>query len=260
MSGLGALPERWRRDRLVCSDRVGLREARLVADDEALVTVVAGPDGSSVAAYGERGAAVRRLVALVAAGEVHAPLRWLTLPREVDLPPAVATALDVEPLPGWDWLSTDSAPDHVPREDEVLRLDPARHSQEIRDCLLTANPGTEADPCGPHEVAWWGVRGGGGSLVGVIGASRRGAAEADQQTWHLHGLGVAPTARRQGLGRALTAAATRDGLGAGAAWVSLGVWADNAAALAMYGMLGFRTDHRRRSYRPAGERATHPRD
>jgi ribosomal protein S18 acetylase RimI-like enzyme len=86
--------------------------------------------------------------------------------------------------------------------------------------------------------------------VGVIGAGRQGAAAEDGFSWHLHGLGVDPGARRGGLGTALMTAATAEGLAAGAEWVSLGVWAANEPALRIYRRLGFRTDHRGRSYRP----------
>lgn len=259
MTVTDVLPPRWRHDRLVCSDGARLEDARVVTDDGALVAVVTGRHGTSVAGYGDGGGAARLVGSLVDSDDLRAPLHWLTLPRDVDLPSPVAAALGVEPLPGWDWLSVDDVPGPQPRETEVVRLDPAADASAIRDCLAAANPGTDADPAGRHEVAWWGVPGPDGGLVGVIGASARGAVTPGRQTWHLHGLGVHPSARRQGFGRALTAAAVRDGLLAGAEWVSLGVWADNAPALAMYAALGFRTDHQRRSYRPVGESLSHPR-
>jgi len=256
MTALDELPERWRRDRLVRSEGVRLVGSRMLADEEALVTIATGPHGTSVAGYGDRGSAARRVGELVGAGELRGPLRWLTLPRDTDLEVAVAADLGVEPLPGWDWLSVDAPPRPQPGERDVVRLDPSADADAVRACLAASNPGTDADPDGPHEVAWWGVRADGDDLLGVIGASGRGG---PRPTWHLHGLGVRPSARRRGLGRALTAKAVRDGLAAGAPWVSLGVWADNEPALAMYAALGFRTDHRRRSYRPVGEVATHPR-
>ena len=251
MTTFEALPRRWRADRLVCSDRARLDGARVTVDDDALVVVAASARGTSVVGYGDEGAAARTVTQLVEAGGLAGPVRWVTLPRDVDLPAAVTAELGVEPLPGWDWLTVDSVAARQPREEDVTRLDPARDTDAIRDCLEAANPGTNADPAGPREVAWWGVRAPDG-LAGVIGATRRGSDDAARETWHLHGLGVRPTSRRDGLGRALTAAAVRDGLGAGASWVSLGVWADNEPALAIYASLGFRTDHRRRSYRPVG--------
>ena len=251
------LPRRWRTDRLVCSDRARLGGARVTADDDALVVVATSARGTSVAGYGDGGAAARAVTGLVEARDLRGPVRWVTLPRDVDLPPGVAAALGVEPLPGWDWLAVDAVPAPQPREDDVVPLDHVRDADAIRECLEAANPGTDADPTGPHEVAWWGVPGPDG-LAGVIGATRRGSDDPTRETWHLHGLGVRPTSRRDGLGRALTAAAVRDGLATGTPWVSLGVWADNAPALAIYASLGFRTDHRRRSYRPVGTGVEHP--
>ena len=55
---------------------------------------------------------------------------------------------------------------------------------------------------------------------------------------------------------ALLVAAANAGLSSGADWVSLGVWADNEPALRIYRRLGWRTDARMRSYRPAEHPAT----
>lgn len=71
-------------------------------------------------------------------------------------------------------------------------------------------------------------------------------------SWHLHGLAVLPQTRRRGLGAALTAAATAAGLDAGADWVSLGMYADNAGARRLYERLGFVTQARMASYGPQG--------
>lgn len=249
MSGpLEALPARWRDDRLVLSDRHKLPGARVLGDDEGIVVLFDGPTGLSVSGHGSDGRAAGIVTSLVNAGELRAPLRWMSLPRATDLPPGVCDELHVEPLPGWDWMSTTSVAD-VPGTDRVARLDLATDLPDIRACLAAANPTTDSDPASPHEAGWWGVRDG-GRLVGVIGAGRRGGAAEDGFSWHLHGLGVRPEGRRTGLGTALMVAATAEGLAAGADWVSLGVWAANEPALRIYRRLGFRTDHRGRSYRP----------
>jgi len=246
--GLEALPPRWRDDRLVLSDRRTLARARVLGDDDGLVLLVDGDDGPTVVGHGPDGRAAAIVSSLVAAGELGPPLRWMSLPRGTDLSTDVCSRLRVQPLPGWDWMSTTSVAS-VPGTDRVQRLDVARDLPEIVDCLREANPSTESDPTDPREAGWWGVREG-GRLVGVIGAGRRGAAAADGFSWHLHGLGVRPEGRRGGLGTALLVAATAAGLAAGAEWVSLGVWAANEPALRIYRRLGFRTDHRGRSYRP----------
>lgn len=251
------LPARWRQDRLVTSDRPRHSGARvLAADDDVLVLAYPRRRGPAVVGYGEDGVAAAALTRLVDDGQLQGPLDWLSLPRDVDLPASTAALLGVEALPGWDWMSTHVAPEAGGPVERVERLS-ADDTDLVVDCLGEANPGSDADPAGPHEVAWWGVRAG-ERLLGVIGAAGQGADDPEATSWHLHGLGVRPEARGQGLGRALTTVAAREGLDAGASWVSLGVWADNATALALYGSLGFRTDHRRRSYRPLGRASSHP--
>lgn len=247
-AALDALPARWRDDRLVLSDRHKLAGARVLGDDEGVVVLFDGPTGLSVAGYGRDGRAAGIVTALVDAGELRAPLRWLSLPRAVDLPGPVRAALRVEPLPGWDWMSTTVVAD-VPGMDRVERLDLEADLPAVLDCLAAGNPTTDSDPASPHEAGWWGVRDG-DRLVGVLGAGLRGGGTDDGFSWHLHGLGVRPEERRGGLGTALMAAATAEGLAAGADWVSLGVWAANEPAQRIYRRLGFRTDHEGRSYRP----------
>lgn len=56
---------------------------------------------------------------------------------------------------------------------------------------------------------------------------------------YLSSIGTARWARGRGLGRLVTAAATRDGLTAGSEWTYLGVFADNDPAIRMYEGLGF---------------------
>ncbi len=191
---LDALPARWRDDRLVLSDRHKLAGARVLGDDEGIVVLFDGPTGLSVTGYGPDGRAVGIVTALVDAGELRAPLRWLSLPRAVDLPGPVCAALSVEPLPGWDWMSTTAVAD-APGTDRVERLDLEADLPAVLDCLAAGNPTTDSDPTSPHEAGWWGVRDG-DRLVGVLGAGLRGGATDDGFSWHLHGLGVRPEGRR----------------------------------------------------------------
>ncbi len=243
-----ALPPRWRDDRVVLTDRHLLAGARVLGDDDGIVVLVDRGSGLSVIGHGPDGRAAGIVTSLVASGELRAPLRWMSLPRAMDLAPGVCEALHVQPLPGWDWMSTTTVED-VPGTERVERLDVPADLPAILDCLRESNPTTESDPTNPHEAGWWGIRSG-ARLVGVIGAGRRGGAGEDGFSWHLHGLGVRPEGRRGGIGTALLVAATREGLAAGADWVSLGVWAANEPALRIYRRLGFRTDHQGRSYRP----------
>ncbi|MDQ7992328.1 MAG: N-acetyltransferase [Propionicimonas sp.] len=239
------VPARWRSDRLLCSQLSLLDGAGVVADDDALLLLPAVADGPSISGYGPGSG--RLLAGLVERGEVAAPLRWLDLPREARLDADSCARLAVEPLPGWDWMVA-TRPPTAPTL-PVVRLDLARHRGAIEDCLAEANPGTWARPGADDDLGWWGVRGPDG-LLGVIGASRRDGARPGSTSWHLHGLGVRPSARGRGHGGALTAAATRAGLAGGADWVSLGVWADNRTAIDLYHRLGFATEHRRGSYQP----------
>ena len=241
------------------------------SDDRAvLVRVrVAGSGRRSVVGSGSPEAA-RELVAEAAAqiGRVD----WLTLPRlgagpagvrgepegegpalgpDEDLPAAVRHTLGVQPATAWDWMAIDRAPDPGSDVVETQRLDPTVDLDTIRACLAASNPGSQADPAAPDEAGWFGVFDD-GRLVGVIGASRRaGDPERSDVSWHLHGLGVLAEARSRGLGRALTATATRAGFEAGADWVSLGMYASNAPARRVYLGLGFEVEGRFTSYRPA---------
>ncbi|MGN8245500.1 GNAT family N-acetyltransferase [Cellulomonas soli] len=247
------LPPRWRQDRLVASDRQRLTGAQVLeVSDEVLVLAQARRRGAAVVGYGTGGAAASAVVSLVDAGLLGAPVDWLSLPRDVDLPEATAARLQVQALPGWDWWSTTTVPPVQGPQDRVERLTDADATLVV-DCLAEANPGSEADPSGADGAGWWGVRDG-DRLIGVIGAAVRASDDPQRSTWHLQGLGVRAEARGRGLGRALTSVATREGLAAGLPWVSLGMWADNVAASALYGSLGFRTDHQRRSYRPVSGR------
>jgi len=65
-------------------------------------------------------------------------------------------------------------------------------------------------------------------------------------------LAVAPAQRRRGLGRAVMDAALTRASAAGARVTFLEVAADNAAALALYAGMGFRTVGRRRGYYDGG--------
>ncbi len=240
--GFEALPARWRADSLVCLHRRQFRQARVVGDDDGVVILTDGDHGTSISGYGDGAVAV--LTSLL--GEGLRP-RWLDLPRSIPLPQQACDALRVTPNPGWDFLVTTTPPPAA--DGPVERLDLVGDLDAIRACLGEANPTTDADPEHPDEVGWWGVREH-GRLLGVLGANRRGGADDDAESWHLHGLGVVPSARQRGLGARLTATVTRLGLEAGASWVCLGAWADNRDALRIYHRLGFTTAHRRRSYRP----------
>lgn len=255
----GVLPPGWRSDRLLLGDRGHGPVVALRGDDRAVVLALERPSRITVIGRGAADAVVHRLSELVAdpaARSVVADVGWMSLPRGAHVPHAVLAATGLTPFSTWDWMATDAVPPEVPGEDDVVALDRVVDAAAIRDCLAVANPGTTAEPEADGEVGWWGVRGPAG-LLGVVGAAARAGDPAGLDvSWHLHGLGVAPTARRQGWGAALTVAAVRAGLTAGADWVSLGHYADNDAARRVYRRLGFVTEGEFASFGPP--RAAHP--
>ena len=247
---------------MLLGDRVRWPHVEVVPDDEdrALLVVVSRGGRTSLLGRGDPDAAVRLVERWLGEGGTAGgvpPLRWMSLPRGGSVPRAVLDGLGLAPFSTWDWMQTDRAPAAVGGVD-VARLDPVADAPAIRACLAVANPGTTADPTHPEEAGWFGVRDG-SRLLGVFGASWRGGPAPDEErdepsrrSWHLHGLAVLPEARRRGLGAALTAAATQAGLDAGAAWVSLGLYADNDAARRIYTDLGFVVDGEFRSFGPPG--------
>lgn len=246
--GLDALPPGWRGDRLLLSQRTGLPGARVCGDERGLLTLTGTGQGLAVAGYGPE--ASQRVAELVDAGELDGRLRWVDLPWGARLDAPVSDRLRLEPLPGWDWMWTETVPERPAFA--VERLDTEADAAAIAECLAEANPDTWGTPGAADDLGWWGVAED-GRLAGVIGVTARGGRADDAVSWHLHGLGVRPAARGRGLGTALVAAVTRTGLEGGADWVSLGVWASNAPAIGIYHGLGYRIGHRRGSYRQLDE-------
>ncbi|MDM7853427.1 GNAT family N-acetyltransferase [Cellulomonas alba] len=248
------LPERWRTDRLVLSDAAVYSIEHADGDDDAvLLSVAARRPGTTVVGRGDAARVRGLLDERLARGRI-VPAGWMSVPRGTEPGAAVLAALGLERFSSWDWLVTDVAPAMPRRADggSVVELDRRADAEAIRACLAAANPSTSADPSADGEAAWFGARAADGELLGVIGASLRGGRPTGGASWHLHGLGVRPAARTSGWGSALTAAATRTGLERGAAWVSLGMYADNHAARRIYERLGFVGHAEFDSYGPAG--------
>ncbi len=238
------------------------------AGSDDAVCVLFDPIGGSGAATDEHGHPVDADPEAIAPGRmllaVGQPGRVITLAgaaldREIAAERPLASAwIATEALPplldrlaalglrprrtGWEWMVIRDRPVSVPAEHRLRPLTPADRDATVA-CLAVANPATEAIPVADGE-RWWGVDAPDGSLLGVIGAEPRPGAIDGAGSWHLHGLGVRPGARGQGLGGALTAGAARALLAEGADWVSLGMWDDNAGARRLYHRLGFRTVHR----------------
>ena len=136
----------------------------------------------------------------------------------------------------WDfrWLST--APDLQAGEEQI---EPLAGDDEIKALLVEASPTASVQPGDAAVRRWVGVRDGRGDLVAC-------AADTSAATGvgHLSSIAVGPAARGQGLGRAVTAALTRTLLREGSDLVTLGMYATNSVARAVYDALGFADDHR----------------
>jgi ribosomal protein S18 acetylase RimI-like enzyme len=246
-----ALPARWADDPFLLDERAGWRPAEVHADGDAMLLVQ-----RAVGAPREPGHApgATMLLAVGPAEPVAALLRaharsghrfaWVDTGAFGLLRADEVAALGLAPnRTGWEWLVTETAPAPVAAEARVRELDPRADAAAIRACLHDANPTSDADPDGAGE-RWWGAVDGAGRLGGVIGAGPRAGRPGGRGSAHLHGLGVRPGERGQGLGAALTAGAVRALLADGADWVSLGMWDDNHGARRIYHRLGLRTVHR----------------
>ncbi len=174
------------------------------------------------------------LMRAVAARSERLPWR---LTVEVDALDAVPEAWRHERHHRWHWILTRGPVTKV--QHSVVEVDDA---DEINGLLDEANPDSFARPGVQGIEAWLGVRNGAGpagpDLV-AVGALMR---QADG-TGHLRGVSVHPAAAGRGLGRSVSAALTGRALATGSGVATLGVYVDNAAAVAMYARLGYRTAH-----------------
>ena len=136
----------------------------------------------------------------------------------------------------WDLRWIAAPPPHQPGEERVRPVEDVTAVQEL---LTASSPTASALPGDPAVRRWVGVRDASGTLV-ACAADTSGAPGAG----HLPSIAVRPEARGQGLGRAVTAALVRQLLAEGNDLVTLGMYADNASARAVYDALGFADEHR----------------
>ena len=135
----------------------------------------------------------------------------------------------------WDLRWLDVPPPLQPGEERVAPLDDEDAVQEL---LRASSPTASALPGDPAVRRWVGVRDADGLLL-ACAADTSGATGVG----HLSSIAVRPQARGQGLGRAVTAALVRQLLEGGDELVTLGMYADNAHARAVYDALGFADEH-----------------
>lgn len=158
---------------------------------------------------------------------------WISVPR--DQIEVLERTVSVRGGGEWDWMWTDTPPGPTSADDRLITLDDSTDAAEITN-LLAENPRSEGYPGTGRAEVWLGIRDDGGALVSC-GAVHR----LDSGTAHLAGIHTAERARGRGLGRAVTAGLTRWVL-AREPVVTLGMYADSAAARRVYHSLGFRTD------------------
>lgn len=185
---------------------------------------VIGPDDESAA----------ELLAWVAREQPWGPLGGVSVERHRE--PTLHEHFEVERGGDWDWLWSESRPTPTPAEDRLVELDDTADAEEIIALNELGNPTAESEPGTGRTQRWVGVRDD-GRIVAAAALHR-------SETGHgvLTGIVVHPTHRGEGLGRAVTAALTRDCVSADGV-ATLGMYADNAAARALYAGLGYRVAH-----------------
>lgn len=137
-----------------------------------------------------------------------------------------------DPVREWHWMLTTTVPDE-PAE----ALVEVTEAPDI-DALLDAHqPDAHSRPGSPNVEVWLGIRDD-GRLV-AVGALRR----HPDGTGNLGAITVDAEVRGGGLGTALSAGLTRRALDGPSATATLGVYTDNAPAIAIYRKLGYEVVH-----------------
>ncbi len=135
----------------------------------------------------------------------------------------------------WHWMATRRAPAAASGPVRVAEV-----SDDVVERVLdVANPDSFARPGTAGIECWLGATGEQEDAVGAVGALVR---QVDG-TGHLRGVSTLPDHRGRGLGRAVSAELTRRALTGASGLATLGVYVDNAPALAIYRDLGYAPVH-----------------
>ena len=137
-----------------------------------------------------------------------------------------------DPVKQWHWMTTRSTPPAP-----SLPVDEVPDADEVNALLDAFAPDAHARPGSPRVECWLGVREQGVLLA--VGALAR----QHDRTGHLRAVTVAPGVRGRGIGRELSAALTLRALHGGSGVATLGVYTDNAPAVAVYRRLGYEVVH-----------------
>ena len=161
------------------------------------------------------------------------PRQRVTLPRGTPVHLPAWVGLDGT---DWDFRWRDTPPPVQPGE---ARVEPVDDEAAVKALLTASSPTASAQPGDAAVRRWVGVRGPDGELV-ACAADTSGATGVG----HLSSIAVLPSARGQGLGKAVTAALTRQLFAEGCDLVTLGMYAINSTGRAVYDALGFADEHR----------------
>ena len=135
----------------------------------------------------------------------------------------------------WDFRWLGAPPPVQPGEELVA---PEQDETAVKELLLASSPTASAQPGDAAVRRWVGVRDGDTLIACAADTS------ATTGVGHLSSIAVHPSARGRGLGRAVTAALTRQLFDDGCDLVTLGMYADNSTGRAMYDALGYADEHR----------------
>ncbi len=135
----------------------------------------------------------------------------------------------------WDFRWLDAPPPVQPGEERVVPVD---DDTAVKEPRAASSPTASAHP-GDAAVRRW---------VGVLDGDELVACAADTSgstgVGHLSSIAVRPDRRGSGLGKAVTAALTRQLFEDGCDVVTLGMYAVNGTGRRLYDALGYRDEHR----------------